>query len=482
MRYALYLALALLALPPAVEARNRHQALVEAQRLEQSGDYTGVVSVLEDWLAQAKPDPEILMRLAAAQEQLGLIEQAVATWERIVALWPDEPSHYVAAGQRLRQFGHNKRALALLEKGRKSLGLGQAFSWELAELYVGESDYFRAVLAWTDLLETEPQRYLMVEGRLRQLARQPEVAPKLLAAAQEAWKKRKRSTALAQLVVVVALDTGRPQTSFRVLEQAAGGAEMVPLIILFASRCEEYDYDDYAAKGYALVERHCGQAPHHCAQALRRRAQLVLRQQDFAAAAQLYRTMATQLQGRAESVEAQIELARLLLYRLDDTQEALTVLQAALKAEGRGQRAGEILDLLAAAALSQGDLDNARRWLREWARRSGADRTVANYREAELHFFRGDFKVTSQKLEELLQTDPGSAAANDALDLLLLLERYRNREDLLKLFAQAQLLERRGQRQQAQAQWTQLAERAPNYLQRRSLLERARIRGGGGQH
>lgn len=177
----------------------------------------------------------------------------------------------------------------------------------------------------------------------------------------------------------------------------------------------------------------------------------------------------------AADLQARVEQARLLLERHADAQGACTALQAVVEAPQRGPWTAPALLLSGECSLRLGDLDRADRFWADLERCGGPAAYAARYHRAELLYFRGDFAAAFAALAELAATDPSHALANDALALLAAGEEYAASAGLADL-SRAQLLERQGLSEEADAHWAALEDRADPGLAEWSLLARAELR------
>ena len=174
-----------------------------------------------------------------------------------------------------------------------------------------------------------------------------------------------------------------------------------------------------------------------------------------------------------DDLQAQVEQAHLLLEH--DAQGACTALQAVVDAPQRGPWTAPALLLFAECNLRLGDLDRADRLWADLEKRGGPAAYAARYHRAELLYFRSDFAAATAALAVLGAADPGHVLANDVLALLAVCEEYATSAGLADL-SRAQLLERQGQSEAADAHWAALEEGADLGLAEWSLLIRAELR------
>ena len=156
-----------------------------------------------------------------------------------------------------------------------------------------------------------------------------------------------------------------------------------------------------------------------------------------------------------------------------DAQAACTVLQAVVEAPQRGPWTEPARLLIAECSLRLGNLDRADSLWADLEKRGGPTAYAARYHRAELLYFRGDFAAATAALAALATADPSHVLANDVLALLAVCEEYAASAGLADL-SRAQLLERQGQSEAADAHWAALEEDAS--LVEWSLLLRADLR------
>jgi len=134
---------------------------------------------------------------------------------------------------------------------------------------------------------------------------------------------------------------------------------------------------------------------------------------------------------------------------------------------GQGLWAAAGWGLLAECALREDRLEEASRFLERVRQLQPMAAYWTRFCQAELQYFQGHFKEAAEELEELLRQDTAHPRANDALALLLRLEKYRDHAGELQAFTRAQLRLRQGR--DASREWAEL-----KVLADLGLLERAR--------
>lgn len=152
-----------------------------------------------------------------------------------------------------------------------------------------------------------------------------------------------------------------------------------------------------------------------------------------------------------------------------DTAAARTALEQLTRAGG-GFWTAAAWGVLAEMALHEGRLDEAGRCLEQVRRQTPQAAGWTRLRQAELLYFQGQFAPALTQLEELARQNPGDLCANDALELLTLIEGYQDQGEALQVLARAQLHLRQGR--PADAEWAALE--TSGKLQDLSLLLQAR--------
>ncbi len=376
--------------------------------------------------------------------------------------------------ERLQQEGNYKKAIATIQKVRETLDRDRFLSWKLAELYVLDQDYPKAVDVYLLNLHHEPHRYAQVEGVLRSLVRGGQ-ASQVIQLLKTAAEIAEDPLPAALLTSSFALEAGDPQSGYEVLNRIIHRPQVPELLFQFASRCEAKGHDLVAARAYALFTDHRSDSP-YVYQALLRQARIAERRRDLNQAIAIYRKLAGEFPGEPEAMEALLELGRLQLDVVDDVEAARTSLQTVLEASGQGTWRAEALALLSECALRQDDLENAAAHLERLRHLGPAFAYEADYKLAELSYFQGNFDAATELLQTLVQENLREDLTNDALQLLLRIEEHRSHPEALGMLARGQLRERQKRLAEAEEAWIWLETRSPLGLRQLSLLVQARIR------
>ena len=439
-----------------------------ARALAAIGGYQRTVDLLDTWLDSHPEDRLGALLLGDAHFELGSPDRAVASWRR--ALDKADTASYGQVADRCRAAGLRQEAIRVLRAARKIEPA--LYAWELASLHLEEYNYRPAVEMFVATLQQAPQRLLLVSNRL-EAACSTEGNAVLQALASISIDE---PLLLAHLTTSCALAAGAPDVGLGVLSALDDqGAEQ---LFQFATRAEALGHDQTAARAYGLFADRLPGSPFRY-QALSRQAALTALR-DSEAALALYRRMARDFPDRPETLQTLVGMARLQLNEHNDVAGAVATLRAVVDSPRRGPWTPQALALIAECSLNLGNLDQSERFL------AALEKTTsmayeARFRRAELHYFRGNFAVADSLVTALSASDLSHPLANDAFELLLLLDAYAQSSALATL-SRAQLFERRGRPDDAAEHWTWLATHAEPTLAEHSLLLQAQARERAGQH
>ena len=447
------------------------------QVLQATGRHDMTIALLESWLEDHSDDLRAYIDLGQAHHARGRTDRATTLWTHALQQAQGRQWVYLDVSRAQRYAGHLEAATETLAKGRHQLKRGPVFAWELAELHLQRQTIDRAVAEYLNALRTAPGRLGAVESRLLPLARHPETSPILLGALQEGLAAADDPRQAGLLSASCALESGDPELTYQILAVLADRPDVATELFQFAARCYQAGYRQTAIRLYALFVAHGPPSPSRY-RALLRRAQIQVEEQDYAGAAATYNQLVHQYPERPEAVEALFHLGRLQLENLHQPDQARDTLQAVVDSAPQSLWGHQSVLLLAECDLRLGQLDTAVERLQGL----NAQEPPALFLLAELHYFSADFSRATTQLETLLARAPVHDLANDALDILLRIDTYKNHAQALATLAQAQL-EIRQQRLEAAAQRLQaLAGDAPvQDLQALALLSLAQLRRQQGQ-
>ena len=353
--------------------------------------------------------------------------------------------------------------------------------WALCLEHLAAGRYPEAVGAALDYLDSEPQHFPLVESHFEKIAGagdgnapgQPQQRTAAIAEAlHDALDGSDRDPLhAAMLLAAVSLKTGEPQVGLEALLEIERRSDIGGALYQFASRCEAAGFYEVAALSYQRYSASPRGNPRYRAGSLLKEAGLYERQGRHDQAMSVYRQVADRYPREPESREAIYRQGRLLLQAYGDAETARLLL-APLAAGRGGYRSTDAVLLLAECDLAAGDLDAAGDRYRALLAASAGDR-AARYGLGRLAYLHADFEAALAHFDTLLAAQPGHELANDALEIVTLLEAQRGNERELALYATSLLYQHQGRHADAATVRRELYGAAEG-IEVRAMLDQAR--------
>ena len=448
--------------------------------LRRDRDFAGAADRLRQWIEGHADDGNARLLLGQVQADGGDEDAALRTWTDLLQQEPIDVALYRAVILRLQGLGRLETAVKLLQSGTKRSGSSDPFAWERAELLLASGDWAGAVDAHRAFLRQEPHRRPLVENRIATMARDDAVSgtvergravnyrQALATAIEDA--RGTEATTLALLLAACALETGDPELGLETLRDALDGNDVIlQALFQYASRCETAGQPAVASRAYELFARHAGNSPYRD-RSLLKQAEMRALAGDVEGAIGLYADLSSG--GETESSETILRVAQLQAHVLRDPAAASKTLNLLQPGAHRGDFQRRLLALRADCRLRLDDLAGA---ADEW-RRLVVDpdgRGDAEFGLAELAFFQGHLDSAAAFVDSLVRRQPTHRLANDALDLLLLIDEFGTEAVSLTVLASARLRQRQGRFEEAGQHRQWLQREAPSGLRHVSLLETA---------
>ena len=365
------------------------------------------------------------------------------------------------------------------DSGKTPRPQGSGHPWALCLEHLAAGRYPEAVRAALDHLDSQPQRFPLVESHFEKIAGAGDGSAPGEPAQRTAAIARSLREALdgtdrdplhaAMLLAAVSLKSGEPQAGLEALLVIEGRSDIGGALYQFASRCEAAGFYDVAAQSYQHYSAGPQANASYRAGAQLREAKLYERQGRHDRALSVYRQVAEGYSSQPEGREAVYRQGRLLL-QAGDTGTARLLLTSL--ATGRGYRSAEAALLLAECDLAEGDLDAASNRYRALLDASAGDR-AARYGLGRLAWLHADFEGALAHFDTLLAAQPGHELANDALEVVTLIEAQRGNERELALYATSLLYQHQGRHAEA-ARVRRELQGAPEGIRVRAMLDHAR--------
>lgn len=442
---------------------------VSRLRLEQKADSAAVI--LRTWVSANNRDGDAHMLLGQVLAESGRLDEALEVWKSLVTDNVVDVARYNSIATRLSSLGHIDEARQLLRDGAARLQGSDPFAWQRAELALMAADWPDAVAAHRMVLRQDPRRRSLIEQRLQVLAGssldhavhyRQELARALVDVDET------ERTPLTTILASVALATGAPRIGLAALlqrsEQDAAAAQQ---LYVFATECGGTD-PVVAATAFGEFARRAPQST-LVERALLQQAEMLALSGRVPDAIDHYRQLAET--SRTYTVEAQLRVARLLLD--SDPAAALETLNDIGPRLTRGERWRRGILLRAEGRLRLDDLAGA---AAEWTRLLDDEEARAHgeFGLAQIAFIEGRFDATTALIDSLVARQPTHPVANDALEMLLLIDEHGTEaRQVLIALARARLRNRQGRDddERADRQWLQT--NAPAALRHLSWLDEA---------
>ena len=440
-----------------------------ASKLVDAYSSAGRVQDALDLVTQATVDPaEAAVQRGTLLAGAGRTDEALAEWDRAVALRPDAPLTYRRVADAMGEARFFAEAAAVLEQGRVALGEDDAFRLERANLYGYAGDFARAGQLYAGILSDDPTALRGVQGRLRAFLSGADAAQAFRVAFDDAIAAAPLNTALREQAAWLATERDDYAAAIdlvRAVDRLDGGdGSKIIELARTARAAGAFDAAERALDD--VLDRH-GDAPPARAALLERAQLALLRSRDGAERAGLptphgdaaRRTLAeylaTPVGDPAAMTQAALDLGTLErdLYRRYDTADSLFVIAARSR---DAAVAGRALLARGEVAVGRGDLYDARDRYSEVEEqlRIGPLAEQARYELARLDVYEG-FPLSALARVEALDNNTAAEVTNDAIALGVTL-----RESLagastdtlhthLDAYGQAELAHRRGMHSRA---------------------------------
>ena len=357
---------------------------------------------------------------------------------------------------------------------------GSGHPWALCLEHLAAGRYPEAVRAALDYLDSQPQHFPLVESHFEKIAGAGDGSAPGEPAQRTAAIARSLREALdgtdrdplhaAMLLAAVSLKAGEPQAGLEALLEIEGRSDIGGALYQFASRCEAAGFYEVAAQSYQRYSASPRGNPGYRSGSLLKEGELYERQGRHDRALSVYRQVAEGYPRQTEGREAVYRQGRLMLREFGDTETARLFLNPL--ATGRGYRSADAVLLLAECDLAAGDLDAARDRYRALLDASAGDR-AARYGFGRLAWLHADFEAALAHFDTLLAAQPGHELANDALEIVTLIEAQRGNERELALYATSLLYQHQGRHAEAAGVRRELHD-APEGIRVRAMLDHAR--------
>lgn len=427
--------------------------------------YDQVIALIEHGLRLNPRDIGALAQLGNTWFLKGDERKAVASWERAVALEPNDETTYRVVGSSMVQARQLERAVETYRAARRALGKPTAFASDIAYLYGVMQRYGDATAEYVVLLKQTPTQLNYIQSRISGFTGSEAGLKEATRVALEAVKSEPRNVELRRLhawLSMEAKDYDAALGTYRQIDDLTGGAGKE--LFGFAERALNDRSYGAASRAYsAVIERNP-----NLREMPRVRFGLARSLEEIAAAPgggdtsaaaryrganEMYAKIVFDYPNTDVAAQSLLRMAIVRKERLSDAPGAKDLLERISREYRIFQPvATEAKLLLGEVCVELDDLDRAAAVLGEVAGPppfGGPDREKAALRLAEVRFYREDYAGAESILADLVK-NAVSDAANDAIPLRMLIGEFgKQAPAALKSYGKVRLL--RAQRRDAEA-------------------------------
>ena len=434
---------------------------------EQVKNYDGAISLSLRRLKLQPADFGVLVSLGSIYYKAGDEKRADSVWQSTLALMPRNIGVYtiVAAAQSENRLF--EKSIATYLQGRRAIGTPTLFSGELAALYSLLLKYDDATREYMAILSMDERQLEFIESRLAGITSKKEGLSAATNVVEAAVERDDHQIVYRRLLLWLTLEAKDFDRALHIAKEIdaavnSNGVEMLS----FAERAYNEKAYRVAAEAFQFsIEKYprmpqLPEAKFGYAQAIEKLSAAVDSSDTTRSASGLFPSetqagyrgalgpflaLAQEYPNSEISVNALYQAALLYYRRFSDLNGAERIIDSVIALPTARLLKPKLLGTAAEINVAKGSLDKA------VERYTGiisspiapaGEKTEAQYRIAEIHYFRGEFDTASSLLMQIAQT-LSDDQTNDALLLLhFIKENQSGFADALRDYAHAELLQR----------------------------------------
>ena len=447
----------------------------------QTKNYAALVNVLDARLAQNPDDIEAYGMLGSTYYMMGNEEKAFEVWKTPFQQKNVNPIFY----RLIANYALDRRAfevaIELYEEGKKVSNDKVIYSFDLARLYSMTMQFEKAAQQYCDILTIDPSQEGIVETKVFENMSRPGALEATLKVIEDCSEKNNVSFSylLAKLYVEkksfrkaydIYIDIDARQSTqgkelynfarqmfaekeyalaaeiFKSVTDLYPGSPIIPQANLgYARSLEASLFEDYEKtlplwKPYFPMEKFQSEKTEEVLNA-------------FSTITNLYKHS-------EPAYESILRTAVIEFYLLKNNNEAKRLLDIIINEAPLSKNSSEAYLELGNIALIEGNLDEAETDYLAIGKLGGLNETQKNkaiYKLGKINFYKGNFEEAKKYLSQIL-VDLKDNSANDALELLLLLNPQMNDSSNLLIYAEAEFLAEQKKFNEAANNYKKLAE------------------------
>lgn len=444
-------------------------------------NYAALVNILDERIKQSPDDIEAYGMLGSTYYLMGNEEKAVEVWNEPFKSGKVNPIFYRVIGNYVLERRAFEIAIDLYEKGKKASEDKLIYSFDLAHLYSLTMQFDKAAKEYCLILATQPAQRQVVEAKIFETINRPGALDEMIKAIEDCSDKNNLSYSfiLARLYsekkdyqkayeIYLYIDEAQSSKGtelYNFARQMFSEKEYKLAADIFKKITSEYPdspINSQASLGYARsLEASLFQNYEKTIPTWKKffpfkkfestQTKEVL--EAFNVIINLYRHS-------EPAYESILRSAVIKFYLLNQYDEARKLLETIVKEAPLSKSSADAYLELGNIAVIEGKLDEAGNdynQLFNLMNASDEQKNKATYKLAKVNFFRGDFDEAKKNLSKVV-TNLKDNSANDALELLLLLNPQMNDSSNLVTYSQAEFLAEQKKFSEASELYKKLAE------------------------
>jgi tetratricopeptide (TPR) repeat protein len=452
-------------------------------------NYAALVNVLDERIKQKPDDIEAYGMLGSTYYLMGNEEKAVEIWNEPFKSGKVNPVFYRVVGNYVLERRAFEIAIDLYEKGKKASDDKILYAFDLARLYSLTMQFGKAAKEYCLILANMPAQLNIVESKIFETISRPGALDAMIKGIEDCADKNNLSYSfiLARLYsekkdyqkaydiyfYIDKAQSSKGRELFNFARQMYSEKEYKLAADVYKKITDEYPdspINSQASLGYArsleasLFEDYEKTLPlwkphFPLAKFQSEKTEEVL--SAFNVVINLYKHS-------EPAYESILRKSVIQFYLLNDYEEARKLLEIIVKEAPLSKNSAEAYLELGNIALIDGNLDEAEKHfsaILKLLSASEEQKKKAIYKLGKVNFYQGDFDETKKNLSQILGNLKDNSA-NDAIELLLLLNPQMNDSSNLLTYAQAEFLAEQKKFDEAAASYKKLADNQQAFVLR----------------
>lgn len=425
--------------------------------------YDQSIQLIDLRLKQNPMDVNLYGLLGSTYYLKGNENKAYEVWDSALKnLPPSQPNFRVIANYAIERRAFNK-AIEILDTGRKTVKDGTNFSYELAQLYSTLMKYEQAAEEYCSIVSAEPNQAAMVQSRMQGYITKPEAFQPTVKVVEE-WASKTDNLIFFNMLGWLYTEKGDYDKALEIFlsidsKKNSNGSDLFN----FAQRAYRDKYYNASAKAYKrIIEKYHGSpfsGNAHIGYAKTIEATVDAEtsggsgwnpffnsgpenKDRYDEVISAYDEL-TKLYGRSEiETEANYRIGSIYMEKLNDLPAAEQAFNKVIEKAPVSFFIVPVLKQMAKLKIIQNDIVKAEEYIGKIItnpRATAKDKNAAEYMKGKMQFWKGDYARATETLSKITRTLEDDAA-NDAIELSMIINTSRQDSANLAGFASADLM------------------------------------------